>query len=795
MSIFVSWVVFPLLLGALSLGCGLLLEYACRTRLPGTLLAPVGLSVVIVAGVFMTMTDATAELAAPLVVGLAVAGFAFSSPARLREVDGWALAAALGALGAFAAPIVFSGEATFAGYVRLDDTSAWFAITDVLMDRGRDLDGLPLSGFELTVNEYIDNGYPVGSFLPLGIGSVLLDRDVAWLFQPVIAFYAAMLALGLYTLVSRLVDSRPLSALVAFVASQPALLFAYSLLGGIKEVAAAAVLVTLPVLLLYVIGREVRWRTLAAPAMACAAVLAILSLGGAVWLVAPLVAALVIVVIRRDLELPTIAWRVGAFAGFTLLFAIPTLIESSGFFSAGSRQTLSSGSELGILEGPLNTLQVLGIWPADDFRVDPDQLGITYALLALLAIGAAAGVAYAWMRRAWGPLLLLSGAIVGSLISAFWGSPWVDAKAFSIASSTFVLFGLLGAVALVRATVPALGAYSSVRLVAAAFVAVLLAGGVLWSNVLAYTKVNLAPGDRMEELRQIGEDITGEGPTLMTEPEIYLRHFLRGAEADAASLIFRRPVFLKSGRTLTSFVVRAGNVERGFADIDRFRVQSVLVFKTLVLRRTPVGSRPPAAYRLVSRGRYYEVWQRPDTPSRPTIEHLSLGSRLEATGRPRCRDVRRLARRAGPGGVLATVRRKTALVASQMIEPTDDFTLGSRFIAPETARYGVWLGGAGFHRRVEISVDGRGAGVDRHRLSNPRQYHPFGAVELTRGTHVLTLKYGPPDLHPGTAGSRRTIGPVVLSRGTAAQPVSLVSPSRASSLCGQRLDWVEALGS
>ncbi len=36
--------------------------------------------------------------------------------------------------------------------------------------------------------------------MPLGVGAKLLGTDVAWLMQPYIAFLAALLALGLWSL-------------------------------------------------------------------------------------------------------------------------------------------------------------------------------------------------------------------------------------------------------------------------------------------------------------------------------------------------------------------------------------------------------------------------------------------------------------------------------------------------------------------------------------------------------------------------------------------------------------------
>src|SRR5205823_14342514 len=104
------------------------------------------------------------------------------------------------------------------------------------------LAGLQPSTYEAALDVNLAHGYPLGSFLPLGIGSKLTGQDAAWLFQPYLAFLAAALALSLYSLLEPVVRSPRLRALAAFVAAQPALLYAYSLWGGIKELAAAALL-------------------------------------------------------------------------------------------------------------------------------------------------------------------------------------------------------------------------------------------------------------------------------------------------------------------------------------------------------------------------------------------------------------------------------------------------------------------------------------------------------------------------------------------------------------------------
>src|SRR5919204_4074361 len=151
----VCWIVFPVVLALLSLGCGLLLEFAAGARLPGALLPCAGLAVVIVAAHFPALTGTTAELSAPLVVALAVVGFAVSLPDRRLRPDPWAVAAALGAFAVFAAPFVLSGEATFGGYIKLDDTASWLGITDRVMHQGASLHGLAPSSYEAMLDFYL----------------------------------------------------------------------------------------------------------------------------------------------------------------------------------------------------------------------------------------------------------------------------------------------------------------------------------------------------------------------------------------------------------------------------------------------------------------------------------------------------------------------------------------------------------------------------------------------------------------------------------------------------------------
>ena len=95
------------------------------------------------------------------------------------------LAAAVGTFAAFAAPTVLSGRATFDGYIKLDDTATYFAMTDRVMEHARSLTGLAPSTYEATLATTVKLGYPTGSLMPVGIGHSLLSYAIAWLFPGV----------------------------------------------------------------------------------------------------------------------------------------------------------------------------------------------------------------------------------------------------------------------------------------------------------------------------------------------------------------------------------------------------------------------------------------------------------------------------------------------------------------------------------------------------------------------------------------------------------------------------------
>jgi hypothetical protein len=783
-----AWVMFPAVLLALATGAGLLVERAAGPRVPGALLPTVGLALIVVACQFLTLAERTAGLIVPLAVFLALSGALLGGRDLIGRLDPWSAAVGVGAFAALSAPIALSGDATFAGYIKLDDTATWMTLTDRVMDAGRSLDGLSPSTYEATLDFNLGDGYPIGAFLPFGIAGVLSGQDLAWTIQPYMAVLGALLALGLWQIATPLVESRPLRAVAALVGSQAALLYGYYLWGGVKEVAAAALIASAVPLAVFAASHRGSPRALVPLAVVVAAVIGVLSAGGTLWLAAPLAGALVL--------LAGTAGAREAARSAVVCIALVTALSVPVFVTGGllppTSSPLTSGEAKGNLIQPLDPTQVAGIWPVGDFRLAAEEAGPTYALIAVAAIAAIGAIVYAWRRRAWAVPLYVGGSLFACSVVCALGSPWVDGKALAIASPVIPFAAALAGVALYA---HGLRVEGSVLLIA-------VVGGVLWSNALQYRDVNLAPRDQLAELEEIGETVEGDGPTLITEYQPYgARHFLRDADPEAASELRRRQVQLTDGTSLP---------KGEYADTDRFDLEALLTYRTLVLRRTPAQSRPPSPFELTWRGDYYEVWQRPASGFAPVIQHLGLGTGVSPIAEPECAQVRELAGLA-PGATLSAASRSETVVVpmaaadhpsawsnpgtGSLLSPTTSGDLKVSVDAPRTGLYEIWLGGS-VRPQVELLIDGRPAGEVRHQLNNEGLYVLLGRAQLERGTHDITVRFSDADLHPGSGGNPRSIGPLVLSDSDASDStvVDLPAAEAERRLCGRRWDWIELVG-
>jgi hypothetical protein len=255
-------------------------------------------------------------------------------------------------------------------------------------------------------------------------------------------------------------------------------------------------------------------------------------------------------------------------------------------------------------------------------------------------------------------------------------------------------------------------------------------------------------------------------------------------------------------------LVEGGEAEKGrWVDTDQIAFRDLQTYRTLVLRRSPAQSRPPAAYDRVRHGDYYDVWQRPPALSEEVVERVPLGDFYQPTATPPCSQVLALAQLAGPGGTVAAVEREPNLVADftsgrfsedwlpteTRLLPTGEGAVRVKVDVPSPGRYDLFVQGS-VRNPLTILIDGEEQGSIDYQLNGGDQFLSFGRARLSAGQHTFFLVLSGQSLAPGSGGPPEPIGPLVLSPASADDPpVSRLPVARAEELCGRNLDWMEAI--
>jgi hypothetical protein len=817
-SLILAWVLFPLVLAAVGAGWGVIVARAAGSAISGALLVPLGMAAVIVVTSVLTQWSLTAHAALPVVGIGAAAGLVLAWPWRPGR---WPLLAAVGIVAAYGAPVLLSGQATFTGIIRLDDTATWLGVVDHAMTHLQETGGT--STYSLNFETDVGPTYPLGSFMLLAVGHAFTGIDSAWIIQPYMAVCGAAVGLCVYALIEPLVASPRIRAFVAFFAAQPALLYGYSLWGGVKELTAAFLLALGAALLAPMLReRPARPLLLLPVAVAAAALIVTLTVGAAAYVV-PALVVIVIVWGRRAWpdELKPLAWDVGLLSAMTAVLALPVWISLSQFLGERTSGLFSSGTHttqelFGNLIQPLSGWQLAGIWPVGDFRVRAPTLP-SVLLIGLAVIAAAAAIWVTLRRRQFGVPAYVALALIGSVIFYLIGaSPWATGKSLAISSPALLAAALTGAGMLWSRR----SGQRAVRLTGG-FVAVALAGGVIWSNALAYHDVTLAPRARLAELQHIGGLVAGKGPTLLNEYEVYGdRHFLRAGEPTEPAEYRRATLALSNGTILT---------KTAWADLDSFPVATLEPYVSIVTRRSPGESRPPSIYHLVWQGRYYQLWQRPALPSRRILLHVPLGESnahpycgaaqnagavalcsANAVAVPPCTQIQRLAASAlAEHAQLVAYQRPLPIVVrgdetrwpGAWIHGTEGRTLTPNTPGTDIAEiknseggsYELWLNGS-FGRGFDVSVDGRHVARIKDELAGNGAFYPLATVSLTPGIHTFALAYPHADLTPGSGDNEFTaLTAIALVPQVPASELLSVPPQQATRLCGRPLDWIEVV--
>jgi hypothetical protein len=789
----VAVVGLPVVMWAACLGCGLALERVLRVRLANALLPVLGLCVAFVLIMPGYTLGAGDTLAVVLLVAVAVAGLCFAQDGvRARLNPGWPGLAGLAAYLLYMFPVIAYGHWTWSGYGFVNDSAFELLLANHVKEFGTLLGSLPESSERQFLVQYLNSGYPLGTQSLLGTFSGLMDTPVEILYQGYIAALAALGAVALATVAGRWLRGWR-AALVAFGAIAANLTYQYALQGGIKEIGLLAALCAAVALANAAIGLA---KPYAGGVLLAVAVAAALATYNAVAL--PYMGALVLLVgfgvVLVYRVLPGPRWVLPLVAGCALaaVLAIPSLKTFETFFNVAQAGQGTSGVgaiQFGQLLRKLPFSQLSGVWLYGEYRlpVPPGFKGDATALasLAIFALLVPA-VLWALRRREVGPLLLLGAVAIVMLVVFPRVSPYAQGKLLAIGSPA-VVFGALAVLVGVR------GRFSPPALVLAG--ALLLS--ILASDALAYSHDRVAPTERIEAMREVGDHFSGQGLVLWNEFEEYAKYFARSARISAPfEAVTPQQVQL---RVPTYFYGH-------YFDLDEELLSFVESDPILVTRRSPAASRPPANFQLAYENKFYEAWRRTSTPQ--VLQHLSEQQLYSSSQTVTCSALRTI--------VVGAPRGARLIVASApqeaWFEPQSDPHRSAGWI-PDPAqagavstliaghaegelavrrrgRYAVWVQGD-FPRKVYVQIDGRTVGWVAG-TNTPGQWLQAASVYLGAGRHLLRVVSTAGHLHHLGPGEWAigTIGAAALAR-EVPETLRTVALGSWRSLCGKPADWVE----
>jgi hypothetical protein len=828
---------YPCVLAALCIGTGLLVDRLSGGFLPPALLLAVGAAGLIALSQLSTYVYPIAPATPYLILAVALAGLV-AGRGRLRGLapgaaagrDGpglrrraaWPVLASALAYALALAPVLAAGRPSLSSYMALADSAVHLIGADFLIRHGQHYAHLDLrNSYGQYIDDYYNHSYPSGADTLFGGSASLLGLPLIWTFQPFNAFVLAGGAGPAWLIARRMRLGRPWAALASLTAVVPALVYAYALLASVKELAALTMILTLGALV--VVHRE--WLG-AAPARAdpagpaapgggaspaalgvraspavlarvipaalvLAAGVSALGLAFGAWALAA-VAVLAVVLVpelraggrraRRSLVL------VAAAALALLIAAWPTWRDLSGALSVA--RAIASTSNSGNLHTPLHVTQVLGVWLNGSYKLVPAGAALvaTHVLIAVGIAAALLGAVHlvrirAYALAGWMALTLLASLLVGETVTT-----WAEAKALVLSSPLVVLLAWGGVAALLAPRRP-------LARVAAALLALALAGGALASDALQYHVSDLAPTARYRELASLDSRFAGEGPTLFTAFDEYSMYELRDMDVGGPDFVYPPPA-----------VAGAAGGHGDPVDLDRVAPAALASYPLIVTRRDPAASRPPSAYGLTWQGSYYQVWRRhKDAPAAEL--HEALGGSPAA----QCRRIGRLAPLAAAHGGQLVVARAPQLLSVSLAHSSHPRrwghereglvmstpgTLTASFDLPAGGSWDVWVQGQ-IMPSVQLRVDGRTLASIAGQLDGnslvPDTVPPI-RVALAAGPHRVTVTRSGVSLAPGDGGAA-VLDAIFLTPAATDPRGSLrtAAPARWRSLCGRSYQWVEVV--
>jgi hypothetical protein len=794
---------YPCVLAALCAGAGLLVDRLSGRFLPPALLLTVGGAALIALSQLSTYAYFLAPATPYLMLAFALAGFVLGRArarallARLRR-SAWLAFVSVLAYALALAPVLLAGRVSMSSFMTLSDSAVHLIGADFLIRHGQHYTHLDLrNSYGQFINDYYNTSYPSGADTLFGGSAFLLGLSLMWAFQPFNAFMLATAAGPAWLLARRMGLRGGWAALATLSAVVPALVYAYELFGSVKEITALPMILTLGALVVahrQWLGDAAR-RAVPFGLVAAAGISALGVAFGAWVLAAALVLAVLVagqLVGRRPRPGRRVALLIGAGALAALIAAWPTWSDLSGSLKVANE--IASTTNSGNLASPLRAEQVLGVWLNGSYKLAPDgdalTLTLTHLLIAVTLVAAVLGALNLLRLRAFALAGWIALMLLAWLAISHWVSTWGSAKTLMLTSPVVVLlaWGGVGALRAVPSRAISLGLAGALSLA--------LVGGVLLSDAMQYRASDLAPTARYEELASLNSRFARRGPTLFTDFDEYSMYELRDLDVGGPDFVYP-----------PAAAARAAGGYGQPVYLEELAPSALSSYPLIVTRVDPSAGRPPAAYRLLWQGRYYQVWGRRPGAS-VALEHVALvGSRAA-----QCNTIQHVAQAAASASSEQLVASQAPTIARvhlrRSIHPADwgrergalvmgqPGTLRASFTLPAAGTWDVWVQGD-IMPAVHLAVDGHALATISGQLSGnslvPNTI-PAIPVRLAAGVHSLTLTRSRPGLGPGEKGAAVLDAIFLTPAGSRSSPTLRSAPvSRWKSLCGSEYQWVELL--
>lgn len=372
--------------------------------------------------------------------------------------------------------------------------------------------------------------------------------------------------------------------------------------------------------------------------------------------------------------------------------------------------------------GPVSPIEVLGIWPASNYRLDAaGGAQLTGLATAIGTIAVLAGAVW-WLRRRDCAVPIALAACTVLYLAALAGSgEYSQAKALMIAAPPAMLIAI-------RPLLFELGRRSTMR-VAWAAVAIAFIAGTVYSSFLVLRDAPVGPAGHGAELQSFMPILRGE-PVLYAGQDRYAAYELMGADTHVPLVEFPDADVSPSPEKPFD----TGDAYSPI-DFDSFSRGTLERFPYVITGRAAWNSEAPPGFKRVAATPSYLLWKR--TGPVPEDRHVLLeGTEPAAHANCASPEIRILTANKGraglfPGAVVGDKARWSPAAALEAGEsatqalrlPAGRWLLSLQYFSP----IGLTLSAPGFRQALPAALDGQRPNTIS--LANQGQFWPAGRID------------------------------------------------------------------